>query len=125
MPTGGRALGTDGVVGAWLGIAAGLACFAYGLVGLFDPETALPLAIAFLGAGFLDGVLCFFALRRSRPAWSFAVSLNGTGFLITLFRAIQLGGEFTGVDASAIALCLVFLLATIFLAMASRDYELE
>jgi len=89
------------------------------------PETALPLAIAFLGAGFLDVVLCFFALRLSRPAWSFAVSLNGTGFLITIFRAIQLGGDITKLDAAAIGLCLVFLSATIFLAMAAGDYELE
>lgn len=123
MATGRLASDSPGFFGALVGMAAGVACFAYGLMGLADATTAIPLDLAFLLTGFLDVVLCFFALGRNRAAWAFALSLNGTGFLVMLFRAIQLGGRVSGLDIAAVLLCVAFLAATALLSLSSTEYE--
>jgi hypothetical protein len=114
---------SPGFFGALAGIAAGVGCFAYGLAGLADATTAIPLDLAFLIAGFLDVVLCYFALGLSRAAWAFALSLNGTGGLVILFRAIQLGGTVSLLDIGAVLLCAAFVAATVLLSLSSGDYE--
>jgi len=114
---------SPGFFGALAGIVAGIACFGFGLIGLADATTPIPLDLAFLISGFLDIVLCYFALRRSRAAWAFALSLNGTGFLVLLFRALQLGGKITLLDIGAGLLCVAFLAATALLSLSSGEYE--
>jgi len=116
---------SPGFLGALIGMAAGVACFGYGLVGLADATTAILLDLAFLLAGFADVVLCYFALVRSRAAWAFAVSLNGTGFLVLVFRAMQLAGEVSSTDVAAVLLCVAFLMAAFLLSLASAEYEAD
>ncbi len=123
MPSGRLPSDSPGFFGALVGIVAGVGCFGFGLAGLADATTSIPFDMAFLIAGFLDVVLCYFALGRNRAAWAFALSLNGTGGLFMLFRAIQLGGKVTLLDIGALLLCVAFIAATVLLSLSSSEYE--
>jgi len=125
MTAGRIATRSPGCYGAALGIVAGITCFGYGLVTAFDEASALPFALAFAVGGFLDAALCFFAVRCSRAAWSFAIALNGTACLIFLFGAPQVRDGLEIPGAAALLPCLVFAAAAVLLGWAGRDYEVE
>jgi threonine/homoserine efflux transporter RhtA len=73
---------------ALLGGLVGVGLFGLGLSLLFRSATPnLPLGIAVLILGFLETVLAWYAVKRSRPAWAFALSVNGTSLLVFLFGA--------------------------------------
>lgn len=109
-------------VACYLGMLAGLATFGYGLMSSFG-DAPLPLAAALVLAGFAGLVACFFASRRNRAAWSFALSLNGTAFVIFLFGTSRVRDGFEVHWLIALAPAVVFLTVTVLLALAAPDYE--
>lgn len=81
--------------GSYLGMAAGLVLAGFALRMLFgDSEKPPAFQIAVLVAGGLEVLLGVLTLRRSRAAWAFALSLNGTLAAIFLFGAPQLRDAF-------------------------------
>jgi hypothetical protein len=109
-------------VASYLGMVAGLATFGYGLMSSFG-DAPLPFAVALVVAGFTGIVACFFASRRNRAAWSFAISLYGTGSVIFLFGASRVRDGLEVHWLLALVPAVVFLLVTVLLAMSAQDYE--
>jgi hypothetical protein len=81
--------------GSYLGLAAGVVLAGFGLRMLFgDTDKPMPFQLAVLLAGGLELLLGVLTLRRSRAAWAFALSLNGTMAVLFLFGAPQLRDAF-------------------------------
>ncbi|HWN69549.1 MAG TPA: hypothetical protein VNM90_18030 [Haliangium sp.] len=77
--------------GSYGGLLAGLVLAGFALRMLFGgSDKPMPFQLAVLLAGALQVFLCGLTLRRSRAAWAFALSLNGTLAAIFLFGAPQL-----------------------------------
>jgi hypothetical protein len=108
--------------GSLLALLAGLLLGYFALAMLFggsDKPVAFQLAV--LLAGGLELLLSWKTLRRSRAAWAFALSLNGTLSAVFLFGAPQLRDAY---DISMIVGMLPavgFGVVTTLLAMGSED----
>ncbi len=110
--------------GALLGMIAGLVAFGFGCLGLFGPESAMPLpqGIALVVGGLINWSTCFFALRRVRLAWAFALSLNGTCILVFIFGAPKVRDAWDTNTAVGYLPAIIFLMITVLLAAASDEY---
>lgn len=110
--------------GGVLGMMAGLAAFGFGCLGLFGPESTMPLpqAIALVVAGLIDWSSCFFALKRVRLAWAFALSLNGTAVLVFIFGAPKVRDAWHTNMGVGYLPAIIFLSITVLLAISSEEY---
>jgi hypothetical protein len=81
------------LIGLILNVMIGVALFGYGLVTYFQ-DAALPYSTALVITGFLAVVLAWYTNQRSRVAWSFLLSLDGTGTLVFLFGASEVRDGF-------------------------------
>lgn len=83
--------------------------------------------------GVVQGTCCLFALQGSRPAWSFALAVNGTMTVVFLFGAPRMRdalqrAEWVAERLNEVPLILGFIPAlafaatTTFLAMSSEEY---
>ena len=74
--------------GCYIGllIASVTLLYAINLV-LADSDEMLVYKVAVTLCGVIEGVVCLFALQRSRAAWSFGLALNGTLTVVFLFGA--------------------------------------
>jgi hypothetical protein len=78
-------------VAAYLTALLGLGLLAAGISGFARAHPpALALTVALIITGAVDLALGWFLLRRSRLAWAFAASLNGTNALVFLFGSFKL-----------------------------------
>ncbi len=104
-------------VGAYLGVAIGVACIVYGVM-TFTDNKPVPYSLGFLIAGIVELFSCWYAMRGSRIAWSFAVSLTGTGAFVFLFGipkvrdGLGVGTAIAVVPFFVLALTTAFLIAT-------------
>lgn len=87
--------GTDVVLLAGLVLSSvlGLVLFGYGLYS-FTLDVPLPYSTALVLAGFLAPLLSWYSSQRSRVAWSFLLSLDGTAALVFLFGASRIRDAF-------------------------------
>jgi hypothetical protein len=111
-----------GRFGSYLMLVAGVVLAGFALRMLFgDSDKPVPFQLAVLLAGAVQGLLGVLTLRRSRAAWAFALSLNGTLAALFLFGAPQLRDAF---DISMIVGMLPavgFAVITTLLAMSSDE----
>jgi hypothetical protein len=63
-----------------------------------------------------------YSLRRVRAAWAFALSLNGTAFVVFLFGAPKLRDAASIPIGAALAPCLVFGLITLLYALSADEF---
>jgi hypothetical protein len=108
--------------GSYLGILAGVVLGGFGLRMLFgDSDKPIAFQLAVFLAGGLEVLLAVLTVRRSRAAWAFALSLNGTLAAIFLFGAPQLRDAF-GISMIVGMLPTVgFAVITTLLAMSSEE----
>jgi hypothetical protein len=108
--------------GSYLALLAGLVLAGFALSMLFgDSDKPVPFQLAVLLAGALEVLLAVVTLRRSRAAWAFALSLNGTMAVLFLFGAPQLRDAF-GISMIVGMLPTVgFAVITTLLAMSSEE----
>ncbi|HUH05889.1 MAG TPA: hypothetical protein VML75_28060 [Kofleriaceae bacterium] len=114
---------SPGFIGAAAGILVGLLVFGYGVMSFMDVSPPpLPKSVAMVVLGFLEMVLCFYAMRRVRVAWSFALSLNATAAVIFLFGAPKVRDAFAIDMVLSLVPTLVFIAITALLAVAAEEY---
>lgn len=105
--------------GAYLGALCGVALAGLGgylLATGSDLPGALQVSLVLIGV--IQVVCGWQAIKRSRAAWAFALSINGTAFIVFLFGAPKLR------DAAEISIGLALLPAIIF-AMVTTLYALD
>lgn len=111
---------------AWSAAAAGLllgaaiAVFGAYLIGWSSMPGALGVALVIFGI--MEGLVGFYTLRRVRVAWAFALSMNATAFVVTLFGAPKIRDAAEIASAAAAVPCLVFGVLTLLLALSSDDF---
>jgi len=103
---------------------AGLVAFGFGCLGLFGPSSTMPMpqGIALVVAGLINWSSCFFALKRVRLAWAFALSLNGTAVLVFIFGAPKVRNAWHTTTVVGYLPAIIFLAITILLATSSEEY---
>lgn len=117
------AKGSPAWVAAIFGAATGLALFGVGVWSAArQPPAPLPLAVALAVGGFAELVIAYFASRRERLAWGFAISLNGTAFIVFLFGIPKLGDEI-GSRGLAALVPLLFGALTMLWGMSHREFS--
>jgi hypothetical protein len=116
--------GSPARFGAWAGMLVGVAAFIWGVSRFFvaEPPSAV-YSLAFVVAGLLNTLCCMLSLVRSRMAWAFAVSLNGTAAVLFLFGIPQVRDGLGTKTVFAAAPCLVFAIITALLVTGSDQYE--
>jgi hypothetical protein len=82
----------------------------------------MPYTVSTLIIAGLELALPWFVLRRSRPAWSFLLSLNGTLAVVTLFGATRMRDTYEVSIGIALLPAVVFALICTFAAMAHEDF---
>lgn len=101
------------VIGLVLSTILGIALFGFGLVSFFgEDHPARPLSTALVVSGFLATVLSWYTYQHSRVAWSFLLSLNGTGTVVFLFGASKIRDGFDVSLAVGMVPCVLFGVAT-------------
>lgn len=115
-------LGSPGGVGSVIGIVFGIGIFALGLLGAMKAEPLpVPLILALCVGGALQTVLCWQTIRRSRTAWSFAVSLSGTTSLVCIFGSPKISSEMGASLTVGLIPALLAVIVTCMLVMAAAD----
>jgi hypothetical protein len=109
--------------GCYLGLLAAAVLAGYGLYMLFGGSD-MPIAfqVSLLLGGVLQAILCLTTLRRSRAAWAFALSLNGTLGVVFLFGAPKLRDAFDMSMIAGLVPALTFGVITMLLATATEDF---
>jgi len=94
---------------ACLAILVGVVLLARGTQQLATrASTPMPLSFALVTIGALELILSWLVLQRSRAAWSFLTSLNGTMFVVALFGAPKLRDSLEIPITAALIPCLIF-----------------
>lgn len=115
---------SPGVWGALLGIGLGLGFMLLG-AGSFmrDDPLPLPLVVGLVLIGGLGATTSWFAMRRVRLAWAFAIAIGATASLVCMFAGPKIR------DAMDVSLGLALLpsylgaLAAVLLAMAGPEIK--
>lgn len=108
--------------GSYLGLVAGVVLAGFALRMLFGgSDMPAPFQIAVLLSGVLECVLGVATVRRSRAAWAFALSLNGTLAAIFLFGAPKLRDAFEVSMLIGMLPTVGFAAITALLALGSED----
>lgn len=109
--------------GCYLGLLCATVLAGYGLYMFFDgSDMPLPFRLSLLIGGVLQTILCLKTLRRSRAAWAFALSLNGTLGVVFLFGAPQLRDAFGMSLIGGLVPAVAFGVVTMLLATATEDF---
>lgn len=111
---------------SWAVVLASLAGLGLAVLGgkLLLEGSQLPGALQ-VGLILIGGVqLCcaYYALRGARAAWSFALSLNGTAFVVFLFGAPKLRDAAEVPIGAALAPALIFATISTLYALSSDDF---
>jgi len=111
-------------IGAGGGLLAGLALIVAGLVTALsaDPFPG-PLYVSMWLVGLASMLSSFFALRRSRVAWAFATSINGTVAVVLLFAAPRIRDTFDLALITAALPAVALVVVTSLLAVSSPELE--
>jgi len=106
------------------GVIAGIVLFAAGLYSMIAAQPPpLPLSVALVAVGFGNGLASFHALRRTRLAWAFATSINGTLAFVFLLAAPKLRDLFAWSLGVAGIPAVVLITVTTLLALSAPDLE--
>lgn len=115
--------GTPVRFGCYLGLLSALVLTGYGLyLFIVGTDMPMPFPVSLLFGGVLQAILCLKTLRRSRAAWAFALSLNGTLGAVFLFGAPQLRDAFDMSLIVGLVPALAFGVITMLLATATEDF---
>jgi integral membrane sensor domain MASE1 len=82
----------------------------------------MPLGIAFLVLGIIEGVTGWFALQAVRVGWAFGCSINGTLALVMLFGAPKVRDAADVFIGVALIPSFVLAVVTLLYALGSEDY---
>jgi len=118
-PTGEGALRAAGV----LGFAVGVCFFVYGVYLMFLGDKPMPFAFTMLIGGAVNSLVSAYALRRSRVAWSFALSLNGVAAVVFLFGAPKIRDGLDLHILIALMPCIALSVATVMYWLAADQFE--
>jgi len=106
------------------GLLAGVVLFAAGLYSMIGAQPPpMPLSVALAIVGFGNGLASFHALRRTRLAWAFATSINGTLAFVFVLAAPKLRDVFTVSLGLAAIPAVVLITITTLLALSAPDFE--
>lgn len=109
--------------GCYLGLLSAAVLAGYGLYMLFSgADMPLPFPVSLLAGGVLQAILCIATVRRSRAAWAFALSLNGTLGVVFLFGAPKLRDAFDMSLIAGLVPAVAFGVITMLLATATDDF---
>jgi uncharacterized YccA/Bax inhibitor family protein len=112
-----------GRTGALLGLVVGLGIICFAIYSFLPPASPRVYSITMLTCGILECLTCYFAIYRSRAAWSFALSLNFVGAVVFLFGATKVR-DATGLHLAVSLLpSISFGLIGVLLTMASDEYN--
>ena len=101
---------------------AGVGLFATGMHAM-TADTPIPLAVALLVVGFCNVLTSFSAMRRTRLAWAFSTSINGTLAAVFLFAAPKIR-DMTELSLGVAAIPSAFLIVvTTLLAVSAPELE--
>ncbi len=125
-PTADRPRISSGDPATWAAGLATLAGVGFVVLGawLLIDGSELPLALM-AGLILIGGVqICcaYYSLRRVRAAWAFALSVNGTAFVIFLFGAPKLRDAASIPIAAALVPAIAFALITTLYALSAEEY---
>jgi hypothetical protein len=116
--------GSPGWLGAIAAAVLGVVLLGFGGYALIERNATLrPLSVALILVGAAQIALCVRAIFRSRPAWSFLMSINGTMFVVFLFGSPKLRDEFQTPLLVALIPCVLFAVTTVLLSLSARDFE--
>jgi hypothetical protein len=93
------------------GLLVGTVMALGGVYMLVSSSTPITLDIALICAGAMEFAASFYTLKRIRVAWAFAISINGTAFVVFLFTSARLR------DATDAHIAVALLPAIIFAAL--------
>jgi hypothetical protein len=123
-PAQARTARTNARIGAGMAMALGVCLLSFGVYTFVRAEpTPAPFSLALVLGGALGVVLGWLSLRGNRPAWAFALSLNGTAFVMFLFGVARVR-DGTGLHlALAMVPALAYGFTTLMMALGSDEYE--
>ena len=100
--------GSPAHIGSIAGLLAGLGLVACGVYFMLAASTSLTLNISLIVMGIAEFATSFYTLKRLRVAWSFALSINGTAFVVFLFTAPRIRDTAEVSIGVALIPCLIF-----------------
>jgi hypothetical protein len=117
--------GSAGWIGSIGAALLGVVLLGFGGYALFERGPTLrPLSIALILTGAAQIILGWRSIAvRSRGAWSFLMSINGTLFVVFLFGSPKLRDEFHTPLGVALIPCVLFAIVTVMLSLSAREYE--
>jgi hypothetical protein len=90
------------------GILIGVALIGFAAYLMSATNTPIAMDLALIVIGLSECAASFYTLQRMRVAWSFALSLNGTAFVVFLFSAPRIRDAAEVSIAVALVPCLIF-----------------
>ena len=102
--------GSPSHIGSIAGLLAGLGLIAGGIYFMLaaSSSTSITLNISLIVMGIAEFATSFYTLKRLRVAWSFALSINGTAFIVFLFTAPRIRDTAEVSIGLALIPCLIF-----------------
>ena len=92
----------------WIGVVLGMSMMAFGGYLFLNSSQVATLNIAIIVVGLIQVASSFFSLRMVRVAWAFALSINGTAAIVTLFAAPRIRDAAEVSILVALLPCLLF-----------------
>lgn len=108
-PSAGRlASHTPAFVACAFGILIGLGLIGFALYLIATTNTPIVMDVALIVIGLTECAASFYTIYRIRVAWAFALSINGTAFVVFLFSAPRIRDAAEVSIAVALIPCLIF-----------------
>ena len=105
-----------------LGLIVATFMVASGAYLLIKGETPITLGIAVVCVGIMEAAASYYTIRCFRVAWAFAISINGTGFVVFLFSSARIRDAVGTNIIFALVPCLVFGFVVLLHALHSEEF---
>lgn len=107
---------------AMAGLPVGVGILGFGVYLMTSTSMSGTLAVALMIFGVVETVVSYFSLRRLRAAWAFALSVNGTAFVSTLFGAPKIRDAAEISIGGALVPCVVFGVLALLHALSADEF---
>lgn len=105
-----------------LGLIVGALMVAGGAYLLLKGNTPTTLGIAVICVGMMEAAASYYTVRCFRVAWAFAMSINGTAFVVFLFSSARIRDAVGTNIILALVPCLVFGFIVLLHALHSEEF---
>lgn len=105
-----------------LGLIIGAFMLCSGAYLLVAGDMPITLGIAVVCVGIMEGAASYYTIRRFRVAWAFALSINGTAFVVFLFSSARIRDAVGTNILLALVPCLIFGLVVLLHALHSEEF---